>query len=863
MPFLLLKKYPQIYLPPLFILLFAYMAGLILGLVRHPPAAILLPTVLFFVLLGTFCLVKPVRKLFCYPLALRKKRGGALNSAATKACGFSNGVKSWHNTASAALYFGVFLVGVLSINHYLYPKMPPQHISCWAQNQPLTVEGALYRPAEYLPQKTRLYVKAEWVWASQKKLPVTGNIILTIEDIQARFLRSDRIVFSSRLRRPRNFANPRGFDYVRWLAFQEIYVTGYVSKEKGLVRLGAPANNSWLRKIDAARNKIRNVIDDSVPPPSSFFLRALLLGERGIVPDDIEESFSRTGTAHLLAISGLHVGIVAAFFYFLFRRLLSFSERLLLTVNVPKLSALLALVPIFFYALLAGAGVSVQRAFIMAAAYIIALLLDRGKNFYHAIALAALAILIMQPPALMGASFQLSFAAVLGIVFFAPKIISILPQKDELLQKLDPPWWRNSKQKLIAFLAVTFSASLATGPLVAYHFNLVSISGLPANLLIVPLAGFLVVLLGLLGVLLIPFSSFWAGFVFHLAGSLSGFAIKAVAFLADLPGTGFLVSPPSLAGMLFFYLLLLSLTLWKFYAWPKKIILVPLLLLVVNAGYHHLRNSPQGLEVTFIDVGQGDSVLVRFPQGETMLVDGGGFSNQSFDVGKNIVAPFLLQQRIRRIDYLVLSHPHPDHYGGLQYVAENFFVGEFWTNGDRLTHPRFKELEKALAKNKAAVRKLDNSGPSLMIQGVKVDIIHPPPVYAPSLYSRDALLNDRSLVIKLSYGETSILLTGDILSSAEKSLLSSSQDISATALKLAHHGSAGSNSLAFIKAVHPQIAICSAGFYNPFNLPHPRIIKRLEEQGCEVYRTDLDGAVTLISNGKQIRVERARKNRAP
>lgn len=398
---LLVKKFSLKFFPPLFAIFFIYMTGLVVGLFWHPQAANIFIIVCFFLVLGVYALVK-------------------------KRLGLSN----------LGLFLGLFLVGVISLAHYLRPDFSPYHVYCWAQNRPLTIEGFLYRPAEYLPQKTRLYIRAQWIIISKKKYPIAGNILLTTEDTRESFLVYDRLIFSTRLRKPHNFGNPGGFDFVRWLAFQDIYATGYVSKEQSLIKLGLPQNNSWLRKIDTFRSTIRESIDSSTSPPINSFLRALLLGEQSAIPDEINESFVRTGTAHVLAISGLNVGIVAVFFYFLFRRLLGFSEFLLLKTNIPKLAAALSVLPVLFYVLIAGAGVSVQRAFIMTVAYIAALLFNRERDLYHATALAAFVILVIQPPALFGASFQLSFVSVLGIVFFAPKILSLFPQQDKLFQKI-------------------------------------------------------------------------------------------------------------------------------------------------------------------------------------------------------------------------------------------------------------------------------------------------------------------------------------------------------------------------------------------------------------------------------------------
>ena len=802
------------------------MAGLAVGLLWHPQATNIFIIVCFFLVLSSYALIK--------------KRPGL---------------------SSLALFPGLFLIGVVSLAHYLRPDFPSNHIYRWAQNRPLTVEGFLYRPAEYLPQKTRLYVRAQWIIISKKKYPAPGNILLTIEDAREKFLVYDRLIFSARLRKPRNFGNPGGFDYVRWLAFQDIYVTGYVSREQGLIRLGVPQGNSWLRKIDALRSRIREIIDSSTSPPGDSFLRAVLLGEQSALPDEIKEAFIRTGTAHVLAISGLHVGIVAAFFYFLFRRTLGCSGFLLLKTNVPKLAAALSVLPVLLYTLVAGAGVSVQRAFIMTVAYIAALLFNRERDLYHAVALAALVILASQPPALFGASFQLSFVSVLGIVFFAPKILSLLPRNDKLLQKLDPPWWRMLKHQPLIFLVVTFSAMIATAPLVAYYFSLFSLSGLVANLLIVPLAGFLIVVMGLIGVLLIPFSSFIAGFVFYISGLLSDITAKIAAFLANIPWTSFFVPTPALITVFLFYFVILALFCWKFFGWPKKIVLISLILLTVNFFYHYSLIKTSELIITFIDVGQGDSALIRFPKGKTMLIDGGGFPRGDFDTGKNIVAPFLLRQGVLHLDYVVLTHPHPDHYFGLCCLAKNFSIKEFWTNGEPVDDPRFLELRKTLDQRKVTIRKLHHSSPPMRIQGVSVDILHPPPAYSGSGQSIDARFNNTSLVIKLSYENIGFLFTGDIERDAEKMLLSTGKDLSVDVLKLPHHGSATSSSLPFIKSVSPRVAVCSVGFRNPFNLPHPSVLKRYQKNGCALYRTDLDGAVTIATEGKGLRVQVMRPDR--
>jgi len=509
---------------PVFFLLFPYLAGLITGLYWHPSVPIVLGIVFSLLCFGVYFLTKNRKNL-------------------------------------PTLFFslGIFLVGNLFINHSLCLEFPTHHIYHWANNHRLNIEGVIYRPPELKPDKTLLYVKTQGVWIKGKKFPTTGNLLLFVREDKKIFLLNDRIIFAARLRRPQNFSGSREFNYVRWLAFQDIYVVGHLYKARDLVRIGTKKTLLPLRKIDLFRNNIRETIDRSTPPPFNFLLRALILGEKKNIPEPIRENFNRSGTAHILAISGLHIGIVAVFSCFLLKKFFSLSEFLLLMGNVPKLAASFSLLPIFFYVLVARAGVSVQRAFIMVAAYILSFLLNRGRDAYNALALAAFLILAIQPPSLFGPSFQLSFVSVLGILFFSPRILSLLPKKEGPFQNIANKSGRGIKDKVILLVVVSFSATLATAPLVAYYFNRVSFSGLLANIVVVPLTGFFIVPLGLLGAILTPLSSSVAGFFFNLAAALLNIVIMVTSFFANLPGTSFLVPSPTKNTVLLFYLVLVLL----------------------------------------------------------------------------------------------------------------------------------------------------------------------------------------------------------------------------------------------------------------------------------------------------------------
>lgn len=822
MPFSLVRtrEHPFFACHPVYLVLGAYGAGLTAGRYEAVPAASAWGALVVLLVLGTGALLM-------------------------------------HRPRASQVIFslGIFLVGNITTQHYLAPLAPSHHLSRYVRTRPLTIQGRLYQPQEFVPDRTRLYVRARYLWMHGKRFPVMGNLLLTMGPGPQKFFVGDEVLFSARLRAPRNFGNPGGFDYAQWLSFHDLSLTGFLPDPKKICRL-ADDSGGWslLRSVDVLRDRIRTVIDSQVPDPANLFVRAVILGEGKALPEAVAESFARSGTAHVIAISGLHVGIVAAASFLLFRLLLSFSETLLLYLNVPKLSAFLSLFPIFFYTLIAGAGVSVQRAFSIVVTYIAALLLNRERDLFHALALAALLILGYQPAALFGASFQLSFLAVLGILVLAPRLQALAPEQDPLLKNLEPVWRRKGRQQLVAFLSVTLAATVATAPVVAYHFSLLSLSGLAANLIIVPLAGAAVVCLGLVGVVFVPFLPAVAGFIFWMAGALSFLAIAAAEYFAGLPWAALLVPTPTLVEIALFYLLLGALLAWKRSAWAKAVAaaLAVALITATLAWNSHLK--PTGFRATFLDVGQGDAALLQFPQGATMLIDSGGSYDQRFDTGRQITGPYLLRQRIRHLDYLVLSHHHPDHFGGMKYLLKHFSIGEFWYNGDSIDDPYWQEII-ALAREKQVKLRIVNVGfATRTIQGVEVSVLHPGPACGPPARS-NAQVNNRSLVLSCSYGRIRYLFTGDIHVDVERSLAAKQGALSASVLKVPHHGSLTSSSAAFVKAVHPQIAVCSAGYHNPFNLPHPKTIARYREEGCTLWRTDLHGAIITTTDGNSLMLQ--------
>jgi len=566
----------------------------------------------------------------------------------------------------------------------------------------------------------------------------------------------------------------------------------------------------------------------------------------------------RSGTAHLLAISGLHIGFVAFIFYLAALWLLKRSSRLMLAIDVRRTAVIVSFIPVLFYAVLSGFSLSTQRAVIMIGAYVITVALCRVRDLYTTLALAALVVLLVNPAVLWDAGFQLSFTAVLAIVYVLSQMRVV---GSEVAAKNKGPYLlRRFIIRCRDFALVTVAASLATVPVLAVHFHRVSAAGFIANLIIVPVTAFVVVPLGLLSVLAYSVSkgaSLWLmratdlviGIIAGLAGvfARTGWAFSWVA----TPG------PLEVAA---FYLVFAALALFVIKSGRRRagaLLSLALIFLVVSYGYGKYRAvGPSVMKVTFISVGQGDAALVEFPEGEggkrkRMLIDGGGFASLNFDSGKDIIAPLLWKEKIKKIDYLALSHPQRDHMKGLGFIAENFSPEEFWWSG----RGRLSEgLASVLRVNKVRIRELGAGSPAVEIGGVRVEFLNPPqsPVLSAGPSARPGV-NDSSLVIRLVYGRRAILFTGDVAQEGEAALIrSNDKGLRADILKTPHHGSRYSSSAAFLELVGPQAAIISLGRANSFGFPHKETLARYKEQGVEIIRTDSAGAVVVITDGEGI-----------
>jgi len=720
---------------------------------------------------------------------------------------------------------------------------------------------------------------------------VSGLLRVTAIGAAPPLQRGDRVALDSRIGPIRNFNNPGGFDFQRSMAFRQIYGSAFVRGE-GLCLIEPQAAPGIRGPIDRVRSTLAGLIDRAVLGPEAGVVKALIIGDTSGVAPDTRQAFTRTGTSHILAISGLHISIVASIAFALFRWLLSWVPLMLRQAWTRKGAALLTLIPITLYALIAGFSPSTQRALIMVALFLLAFLAERDVDLLNTLALAALVILWVHPPALLSISFQLTFAAVFTIVYTFDR----LHAKSAAASSDAEGRAARMRRGLLAFFGVSLVATWGTLPLGMYYFNNVSFIGLLANCIAIPLMGYLAVGAGLIGALLAALSAPAAAACFKISGFMVSQSLAVLEWMAGVPGVAVRTVSPSPLEMTLFYLL--SWAALHLATAPGSAALVPntdrrpqpqaagwlrglrfqsirhagrsrlavwivfaacLIGAGLDAGYWiYQRFGRQDLRVSMIDVGQGSAILIEMPGGGTALIDGGGFADPAaFDVGARVVAPFLWHRKIASIDTLILTHPNSDHVNGLNFIADNFHVRELWTNGESRPIWGYAALMQTAVRRGIAVPGFADLPRESMANGVQVEVLYPPVDFLDrqrtERWRRNE--NNNSLVIRLSLGEVSVLIPGDIMRPAEKELLAlAGGRLRSTVLIAPHHGSRSSSSEEFIRAVSPKAVLISCAERTAFGIPHPQVLQRYESARIRVYRTDQHGAVQLRADGHAVEI---------
>jgi len=744
------------------------------------------------------------------------------------------------------------LCGAIAIN-YQSITLPDNHISNLINNEKVSIEGIIYKSPEVLENKTRLYIYV----AKISNRVTSGKVKITLYRDTTYANYKDRVrIRGVKLHIPRNFKNPGGFDYKRYMEDYGIYVIGSLSKGSQIEILNK-YKGGILSYIYKSKERLSLFIEKNAPPEESSILKTMVFGERSAISKEMRNIFSSTGIAHLLAVSGLHVGFVAFaaflifknFFSFLFLR---FYHRLFLIGAVQRFAAFFTIFPVLYYSILVGASPSTVRAAIMAIVYLLSIVLYRERDIYNTLSLAALIILIWHPPSLFNIGFQLSFIAVLFIAY-GFTMFQIKKDDNPLIENPVKMFFLRH-QWLYNYTFSSILATLGTLPIIAYHFNLISIIGPIVNILAIPLAS-LIVPLTLIFSLLSNISEQIASPLINIPLFLTFILVKIAKFFTNIPYYSMRVQTPSLLTVFIIYPLLLGILNFKRNKWIKVGIVSISLFLILTYGIFNLQFSiSNSLKVTFIDVGQAECSLIQFPNGKNMLIDGGRLMDD-FDAGGSIVAPYLWDIGVTKIDYVIGSHPDSDHVGGLLFILNEMPVRNYFDNGQEsidLIHVKLREI----AREKNIPYMALHSGDKIEIDDkVKVEILHPTREIS-NLKSQISNLKERghdnnfSIVMKITYGNFSVLFTGDIEKEVEEFMIGQGADLKSIILKAPHHGSSSSSTEEFIKAVNPEVAVFSVGYNNPFRHPNKKVLARYRDAGAKIYRTDRDGLIEIESDGR-------------
>lgn len=716
------------------------------------------------------------------------------------------------------------------------------------------LEGILSEAPQLRHDGTRLVLELDRVDGAVERGQAQGKVLLTVREGGERFRYGDRVRLKCKLQFPPAKLNPGQNEWARRLRLRGVGLQGFVP-DADQVLLLARGRGAWPRQwIEFIRWRLTRVIAREFPSPSREVLLALVVGQSGALDPMVRDTFDRLGLSHLMAISGLHFGLVALLVYASLKKILSRFQRLVLRLPLEKITCAVAIPVLSAYAGIAGMGPSVQRALIMALTLAVAILLDRVRRLYHCLALAAMVILLLDPRALFELSFQLSFLAVMGILYAVPRLMSLIPRNDPLDSLSRPIFVSTWRRRVLLAILTTLAATLATMPLSLASFHLMPFMAVPANLVGVPIVGWLVLPMALAGGFLYLLWEPLGMSLLWVAAWMADGAVQVFSWAASVAGGLYLPTPRPWEVAIFYGMFVGALQVRRS-PWTRWLVLGLILLQIsLWVGEWASRAWGKRLSVHFIAVGNGSSVLIEAPGGFTFLVDGGGGPKASSEVGSALVAPVLWHRRIMGLDRVILTHPHPDHWKGLLFILKAFGPREgVWDNGDRPRWGEYTQFLAAMADARQQLRSLCE-GATWAMGGLTLEVLHPPcGRTSPVGSGAAARANNRSLVLKITMGEASFLLPGDIEADQEIRLAQRG-GLSSTVLLAPHHGSATSSTEAFLREVAPRFAVFSSRA-GAGGLAHPAVRQRYSDLGIETFHTGEDGMVSFVTDGRELSVQ--------
>ena len=728
--------------------------------------------------------------------------------------------------------------------------LPPEHVSHKLSERPERwhVEGVVDRAVVPRGDRQLVYLRLHRLQRREQSWEaVSGLIRINVHADRLPYLPGDVIRVSRlRLHRPRTAGNPGAFDFRGLMQRRGVHAVGGVSKPDRLHLLHRADGFHLARAMERWRQNLRADVASLLPTPYDAVFLAIVLGHKGSLPAAIQDDFRASGVAHLLVVSGLHVGFVAAATLFGWRQILRTVRSRLPRAWLPgwrptPLAAMLSLPPVLLYCSLVGWRVPTLRAALMVGSYLLALCIERRSDARYALVVAAVLIVLVDPWAFADVGFRLSFSAVAAILLATAA--TLRPQQTP------PDVRQRARRYLLTYITASAAAYLGTLPILMQAFHTVPTFGVLTNLLLLPLVGLLVPA----GVLSLVLLSLWpaaAPPVFDALAYPISWLISLTDAVAGLPNAQFHLASPSLLMIAAYYGAGVSLVAAG--RWPKRLAYAGacVLVVVLGVGWQVLETRSDRLRVTFLDVGTGDAILVQAPGNHNLLIDGGGTYDGRFDVGARVVAPVLWDRYVRRFDLVALTHPHPNHARGLVSVLRLFPTEHLLTNGTPMRHDYLRDILAAGEQWNTLHHTAPSGRREWRWGDLRLTVLSPPSVAEQARMPWNPKSeNDRSLVLLLQYGEVRILLTGDIQHAAEHWLVAHRDDLRADVMQIPHHGSKTSTLPDFVRHVRPRDGIISLGAGNPYGHPHPRVLKTLTEQQVRTWRTDIHGAVTVSTDG--------------
>jgi competence protein ComEC len=614
------------------------------------------------------------------------------------------------------------LIGVVHATPYCRPPQAPEHIyNRINAKQMATITGSLQRAPTIInaedETRTRLLVNVTSLHRPSGNFPdrnttvdhTFGLVQLTIKGRPPPNLEpGDLLMAKTLLSQVRSSSTPGSFDYQKFMANQAIWITGWVKSPVWVCKiheLPDAISHHSLKQLRFLPEKIRYrlalFLDNTLNKKTASLYKAILIGDKTDVPPGILEDFKAIGCMHILAISGMHMGLLAFVLYSSCIWLLKRSTRLILYIPIRKTAIVVSLVPLAVYALIAGCNTPVIRALIMTGVFSMAVVFNRNKSIINSVALTALIILIWEPTSLFTVSFQLSFAAVIAIAILYPALMSLFSSAKNgtgPLEKIDNTNSRKIINWLKAAILISITALVGTAPLLVHHFNRISLISPITNILVEPLICLWSLTIGLMACIVIPFSINVAAHLFHIGGWGLETSVWLASLFAKLPFSSLWLSTPSTFEIIIYYILLSGLIYTFLYA-PKRTNLLMtflcacmVLLVSIPVVSKIFKKMGTQTTVTVLDVAHGSSIHIMLPEGKNILIDGGGPASTRFNVGERLIAPYLWKNRIHRIDEVIISHPHADHYNGLYFIFKRFKPSTLWINGQPEHIPGYDRL---------------------------------------------------------------------------------------------------------------------------------------------------------------------------